>query len=125
MVPDPNPTGERAAARVAEIAADDADPAWLLCDRHPRDVVAFTFVDQDGSASDVTFGQSRERSRRFAGLRTELYVEATMRDSTILRADVYRPSGGRTELAPYVTVGQIATSTGAEPIVDLEESAHV
>ena len=69
MVPGPSLTAERVAAQVAEIvavfSASDADPAWLLCDRHPGDAVAFTFAEPDGSTADLTFGELRARSQRF------------------------------------------------------------
>jgi acetyl-CoA synthetase len=40
--------------------------ATLLCDRHPPDRVAFTFVEPDLSSTDVTFGELREASARCA-----------------------------------------------------------
>jgi len=59
-----------AAERVAELAAtfgaEDANVAWLLCDRHPADDVAFTVVDAEGEASTLTFGQLAIDSHRYA-----------------------------------------------------------
>jgi acetyl-CoA synthetase len=59
-----------AAERVDELAATfgavDAQVAWLLCDRHPADDVAFTVVDAAGEASVLTFGQLAADSHRYA-----------------------------------------------------------
>jgi acetyl-CoA synthetase len=59
-----------AAERVDELAAtfsaEDAQVAWLLCDRHPADDVAFTVVDAAGEASVLTFGQLAADSHRYA-----------------------------------------------------------
>jgi acetyl-CoA synthetase len=59
-----------AAERVDELAATfgavDAHVAWLLCDRHPADDVAFTVVDAAGEASVLTFGQLAADSHRYA-----------------------------------------------------------
>jgi len=58
------------ADRVDELAATfgavDAQVAWLLCDRHPADDVAFTVVDAAGETSVVTFGQLAADSHRYA-----------------------------------------------------------
>ncbi|MEV5539875.1 AMP-binding protein [Saccharopolyspora shandongensis] len=51
---------------LAEYDARDADVAWLLCDRHDPNAVAFTFVDADLRTHDLTFGELAERSRRLA-----------------------------------------------------------
>ena len=58
--------------RISELveifSAPDADSAWLLCDRHPAESIAFTLVEPDGSWADLTYGELRERSERFAGV---------------------------------------------------------
>ncbi|MFE0461178.1 AMP-binding protein [Kitasatospora sp. NPDC058965] len=41
--------------------------AELLCDRHPAQATAFTFVHADLSATDLTYGRLRERSAALAG----------------------------------------------------------
>lgn len=52
------------------LASPSARSSWMLCDRHPAEDVAFTFVSADLSTSDVTFDELRERSLRMAeGLR--------------------------------------------------------
>ncbi|MEU7816909.1 AMP-binding protein [Pseudonocardia sp. NPDC049154] len=73
---------------VAVFSAADADPAWLMCDRHPRDAVAFTFVEPDGSTLDLTFGELREKSQRFAGLLGELGVGRGDRVATLMGKSV-------------------------------------
>jgi acetyl-CoA synthetase len=56
--------------RVVELleryAAPDACVADLLCDDHPPSRVAFTIVEPDLSRHDLTFGQLRKTSERFA-----------------------------------------------------------
>ncbi|EOM76013.1 AMP-dependent synthetase [Rhodococcus rhodnii] len=60
----------RFAARVADLVDEyggpDACAAQLLCDRHPADAVAFTIIDADLSAADLTYGELRSRSEAFA-----------------------------------------------------------
>jgi acetyl-CoA synthetase len=57
-------------ARVQELVTLYGDPrasvARLLCDQHPGDAVAFTVVEQDLSATALTYGRLREDSERFA-----------------------------------------------------------
>lgn len=56
--------------RISELLAQydrpDADAADLLCDRHPAGAVAFTVVEADLSAHDLTYGHLRRESARFA-----------------------------------------------------------
>lgn len=42
--------------------APDACAAELLCDRHPAEAVAFTVVEADLSATDLTYGELRRDS---------------------------------------------------------------
>jgi acetyl-CoA synthetase len=76
---------ERIAEIVEVFSAPDADPAWLMCDRHAADAVAFTFVEPDGSIVDLSFGELRDRSQRFAGLLSELGVGHGDRVATLMR----------------------------------------
>ncbi|NGP07942.1 AMP-binding protein [Rhodococcus sp. 14C212] len=66
-------------ARVRELLdrydTADACAAQLLCDGHPADAVAFTVVEADLSATDLTFGYLREQSSRFAAALADLGVE--------------------------------------------------
>ncbi|MEV0292964.1 AMP-binding protein [Nocardia sp. NPDC050710] len=62
----------------------EASAADLLCDRHPADRVAFTVVDADLTATDLTYGELRERSTRFAAALAELGVEPGDRVATLM-----------------------------------------
>jgi len=57
---------ERVAELAATFGAEDAEVAWLLCDRHPANDVAFTVFDAAGEASTLTFGQLAIDSHRYA-----------------------------------------------------------
>ncbi|MFC4374817.1 AMP-binding protein [Nocardia halotolerans] len=58
--------------------------ADLLCDRHPADAVAFTVVEADLSARDLTYGELRERSARFAVALAELGIGPGDRVATLM-----------------------------------------
>uniref|UniRef100_A0A1V2I1S8 AMP-dependent synthetase n=1 Tax=Pseudofrankia asymbiotica TaxID=1834516 RepID=A0A1V2I1S8_9ACTN len=59
-----------AAGRVAELSAEFTAPvldvAWLLCDRHPADRVAFMVVDYPDAPSTLSFGELAASSHRCA-----------------------------------------------------------
>ncbi len=65
----------RSASGPRRHGADDADVAHLVCDRHDPDAVAFTFLDADLTAHDLTYGELAERSRRMATVLAEEGVE--------------------------------------------------
>ena len=69
---------ERAADRIAELLArfeaPDACAAELLCGAHPPDAIAFTVVEADLSARDITFGELSRESARFAAALTDLGI---------------------------------------------------
>jgi acetyl-CoA synthetase len=69
MMPD-----DRVGELLARCAAPDASLARLLCDDHPGERVAFTIVERDLSTKDLTFGQLRTRSQRFAAALSGLGV---------------------------------------------------
>jgi acetyl-CoA synthetase len=64
--------------RISDLRAvydrSDASAADLLCDRHPTDAVAFTVVDADLSAHDLTYGHLRRESARLAAALANLGV---------------------------------------------------
>lgn len=74
--------------RVAELAAAYGDPracaAELLCDRHPAGAVAFTIVEPDLRTRDVTFGDLRDASARFASALSALGVGPGDRVATLM-----------------------------------------
>ncbi len=75
---------ERVAQLLAAVGADDVRPAFLLCDRHPQDAVAFTVVEEDLSARDITYGQLRARSEQAAAALAALGVREGDRVGTLM-----------------------------------------
>ncbi|WP_431772257.1 AMP-binding protein [Streptomyces cucumeris] len=61
-----------------------ASTAYLLCDRHPADAVAFTLVGKDLTGHDMTFGELRDRSARMAGALADLGVGVGDRVATLM-----------------------------------------
>lgn len=84
MAADRTRIDERVRELVAVFSAPEVDPAWLLCDRHAAETVAFTFVEPDGSWTDLTFGELREASQRFAGVLAGLGVGRGDRVATLM-----------------------------------------
>ncbi|MFI6436384.1 AMP-binding protein [Streptomyces sp. NPDC050759] len=68
------PPEDRVRELLGLFGAPDACAAELLCDRHPADAVAFTVVEADLSATDLTYGDLRRDSARFAAALADLGV---------------------------------------------------
>ena len=68
-------TGNRVSELLATFDSPEANAAELLCDRHPADAVAFTVIEPDLSAHDLTYGHLRHESARFAAALAGLGVE--------------------------------------------------
>ncbi|MEV6554755.1 AMP-binding protein [Nocardia sp. NPDC051756] len=62
----------------------EASAAELLCDRHPAGAIAFTIVERDLSSIDLTYGELRERSTRFAIGLAELGIKQGDRVATLM-----------------------------------------
>ncbi|MFI6961768.1 AMP-binding protein [Streptomyces sp. NPDC050255] len=71
----PAAEAERIRELLARFGSPEASVAELLCDRHPADAVAFTVVEADLSARDLTFGELRRESARFAAALSGIGVE--------------------------------------------------
>ncbi|MFC4603036.1 AMP-binding protein [Rhodococcus kronopolitis] len=71
--------GVDATARVRELLerydTPEACAAELLCDRHPATDVAFTVIEGDLSSRDLTYGELRAESARFAAALADLGVQ--------------------------------------------------
>jgi acetyl-CoA synthetase len=65
---------DRVARLLSQFGTSGTCLARVLCDDHPRDQVAFTFVQSDLSTFDLTYGSLREQSERFAGALAALGV---------------------------------------------------
>ncbi len=129
-------------ARVRELLATydgpDVSAADLLCDRHPADQVAFTIVDPDLTATDLTYGELRERSERCAVALAELGVEPGDRVATLMaksadlvvallgiwrRGAVHVPLF--TAFAPPAIAFRLAASRATIVIADVDQAAKL
>lgn len=74
--------------RMADLLKTFGEPAactaYLLCDRHPSDAVAFTLVSKDLTSHDMTFAELRDRSSRMASALAALGVGAGDRVATLM-----------------------------------------
>lgn len=76
--------GNRVAELLSLYGHPHASAANLLCDRHDPSSVAFTLVGADLSSSDLTFGELRAESERFAAAMAALGVQPGDRVATLL-----------------------------------------
>lgn len=65
---------ERVQELLAAFSGPEANAARLLCDVHPPQDTAFTFIAADLSAYDMSYGELREQSTRFAAALSSLGV---------------------------------------------------
>lgn len=75
---------QRVADLLASVDGSRVCAAELLCDRHPADAVAFTIMEPSLTSRDLTFGELRDRSARFAAGLAELGVARGDRVATLL-----------------------------------------
>ncbi|WP_235883292.1 AMP-binding protein [Saccharopolyspora elongata] len=73
--PGTTPPPQRVAELLARFGSPDACAADLLCDDHPADAVACTVVEADLTSRDLTYGELRRDSARFAAALADLGVE--------------------------------------------------
>lgn len=75
---------QRVEQLLAEVSGDDVRPAYLLCDRHSRDAVAFTVIESDLSGRDLTYAELGARSEQMAGALASLGVGEGDRVATLM-----------------------------------------
>ena len=75
---------ERVQQLVAQYDRDDLRVAQLLCDDYAAEAVAFTLVDSNLDRHELTYGELRERSERFAGALAELGIGRGDRVATLM-----------------------------------------
>ncbi|QIL88564.1 AMP-binding protein [Microbulbifer sp. SH-1] len=75
---------ERVEALLNECGQSEASAAYILCDRHPVDLTAYTIVAPDLSEVSVTYGELREQSQRLAAAFYAMGLRAGDRIATLM-----------------------------------------
>ncbi|WP_256939363.1 AMP-binding protein [Arthrobacter sp. BF1] len=65
---------ERVQELLGAFSGPEANAAVLLCDRHPAGDIAFTVIDASLESVDISYGELREKSMRFAAALSSLGV---------------------------------------------------
>ncbi|MEH6822027.1 MAG: AMP-binding protein [Dietzia psychralcaliphila] len=79
-----SPVDTRVREILATYTGDEVNVAHLLCDRHPTDATALTFVDADRSIRRVTYGELAESSKRVAAILAARGVGRGSRVATLM-----------------------------------------
>jgi acetyl-CoA synthetase len=83
---------ERVGQILHEFASPAANASDLMCDRHPREGIAFRFIDASLDEMSLTYGELADRSRRIASLLSEHGVKRGDRVATLMGKDVDLPA---------------------------------
>jgi acetyl-CoA synthetase len=75
---------DRVLALIADYSSPAASAAYLLCDRHDPSTVAYQLIGPDLSSTDLTYGQLRDESERFAGALYRLGLRQGDRIATLM-----------------------------------------
>jgi len=79
-----NPELQRVEALISLYGAVDASAAWLLCDQHDPAALAYRIIAPDLSAQDLTYGQLRYGTEKFAAILQSLGVGPGDRVGTLM-----------------------------------------
>ncbi|QIL91256.1 AMP-binding protein [Microbulbifer sp. SH-1] len=75
---------ERVKQLLGEYGAPEASASYLLCDRHPPELTAYTLIASDLTASSITYGELREESEKLAAAFYAIGFRAGDRIATLM-----------------------------------------